>query len=120
VEEVSEYKTSSKRPFCRSGNITTNGRLFKCLNCGLEANRDAVGVLNIGCLHLEGSVNGVVAHPLLLRLDGMKWEPRRAMNNRSNEHSRSRNLPTLVVESVNACKPLKILGRDPSEIPWFE
>jgi len=82
VEEVSEYKTSSRCPKCHSENITTNGRLFKCLNCGLEAHRDAVGVLNIGYLQGEGSVNGVVAHPLLLRWDGMRWEPRRAMNTR--------------------------------------
>jgi putative transposase len=81
VEEKSEYKTSSRCPFCHSENITTNGRLFKCLNCGLEAHRDAVGALNIGCLQGEGSVNGVVAHPLLLRWSGMKWEPKRAMNN---------------------------------------
>jgi len=60
----------------------TRGRLFKCLSCGLEANRDAVGVLNIGYLH-GGSVNGVVAHSLLLRWNGMRWEPRRAMNNQS-------------------------------------
>jgi len=42
-----------------------------------------------------------VAYPLLLRWNGMRWEPRRAMNNRPNEHSRSKNLPTSVVESVN-------------------
>jgi putative transposase len=82
VEEKSEYKTSSKCPLCRSEDIVTRGRLFKCLSCGLEANRDAVGVLNIGHLH-GGSVNGVVAHPLLLRWNGMRWEPRRAMNNQS-------------------------------------
>jgi putative transposase len=80
VEEKSEYKTSSRCPFCRSENITTNGRLFKCLDCRLEAHRDVVGALNIGCLY-GGSVNGVVAHPLLLRWNGMKWEPKRAMNN---------------------------------------
>jgi putative transposase len=60
VEEKSEYKTSSKCPLCHSEDITTKGRLFKCLSCGLEANRDAVGALNIGCLH-GGGVNGVVA-----------------------------------------------------------
>jgi putative transposase len=75
VEEVSEYKTSSKCPYCGSENVTNRGRLFKCYDCGLEAHRDAVGVLNIGHLN-GGGVNGVVAHPLLLR-----WEPRRAMNN---------------------------------------
>ena len=80
VVEVSEHKTSSRCPFCTSENITTNGRFFKCLDCGLEANRDAVGVLNIGCLN-GGSVNWVVAHPTLLVWDGMRWEPKRAVNN---------------------------------------
>jgi putative transposase len=80
VEEKSEYKPSSKCPLCRSENVTTKGRLFKCLSCGLKANRDAIGVLNIGHLH-GGSVNGVVAHPLLLRWNGIMWEPKRAMNN---------------------------------------
>jgi putative transposase len=79
--EVSEYKTSSKCPYCGSENVTNRGRLFKCYDCGLEAHRDAVGVLNIGHLN-GGGVNGVVAHPLLLRWDGMRWEPKRAMNNR--------------------------------------
>jgi putative transposase len=82
VEEKSEYKTSSKCPLCRSEDIITKRRFFKCLSCGLEANRDAVGVLNIGYLH-GGSINRVVTHPLLLRWNGMKWEPRRAMNNQS-------------------------------------
>jgi putative transposase len=80
VEEKSEYRTSSKCPFCHSEDILTRGRLFRCLYCGLEANRDAVGVLNIGYLH-GGGVNWVVAHPLLLRWDGMRWEPRRAVKN---------------------------------------
>jgi transposase len=37
--------------------VTDKRRLLKCLSCGLEANRDAAGVLNIGYLH-GGSVNG--------------------------------------------------------------
>jgi putative transposase len=57
VEEKSEYKTSSKCPLRHSEDIVTRGRIFKCLCCGLEANRDAVGVLNIGYLH-GGGVNG--------------------------------------------------------------
>jgi transposase len=57
-EEKSEYKTPSKCPLCRSENVMARGRLFKCLSCGLEANRDAVGVLNIGYLH-GGGVSGV-------------------------------------------------------------
>jgi transposase len=104
VEEKSEYKTSSKCPLCRSEDIATRGRLFKCLCCGLEANRDAVGVLNIGHLH-GGGVNGVVAHPLLLRWNGMRWEPRRAMNNQPVKRPRSKNLPALAVESVNRRAP---------------
>jgi IS605 OrfB family transposase len=79
VEEKSEYGTSSE---CTSEDITTGGRLFRCLCCGLEAKRDAVGVLNIGSRQGENT-NGVVAckHPLLLRWDGMRWEPRRAVKN---------------------------------------
>jgi len=57
VEERSEYKTSSKCPLCHSEDIATRGRLFKCLSCGLEANRDAVGVPNIGHLH-EAALTG--------------------------------------------------------------
>jgi hypothetical protein len=40
--------------------------------------------LDIGYLH-KGSINWVVAfkHPLLLRWDGMRWKPRRAVKNRS-------------------------------------
>ncbi|MGC8937185.1 MAG: hypothetical protein ACP5KV_07500, partial [Candidatus Methanomethylicaceae archaeon] len=50
-----------------------------------EANRDAIGVLNIGLAQgakpPAEAVNGAVARPLLLRWDGMRWEPKRAMNN---------------------------------------
>jgi len=81
VEEKSEYRTSSKCPFCHSEDILTRGRLFRCLYCGLEGNRDAVGVLNIGSRQGE-NINGVVAYPLLLRWDGMRWEPKRAVKNR--------------------------------------
>jgi putative transposase len=109
VEEESEYKTSSKCPYCGSENVTNRGRLFKCYDCGLEAHRDAVGVLNIGHLN-GGGVNGEVAHPLLLRWDGMRWEPRRGYEQPTNEHPRSKNLPTSVVESVNSI-PRPILER---------
>ncbi|MBS7618050.1 transposase [Candidatus Bathyarchaeota archaeon] len=95
----SEYETSSTCPRCRSKNTTARGRLFRCLSCGLEAHRDAVGVLNIARLN-GGEVNGVVAHPLLLRWNGMRWKPKRAMNNRADENPRSRNLPASAVESV--------------------
>jgi len=48
VAEVSEHKTSSVCPRCGSGKVIKRGRLFKCVDCGVEANRDSVGVLNIG------------------------------------------------------------------------
>lgn len=58
-----------KYPRCPSGNATTKGRLFKCPDCGLEANKDAVGVLNIGRLH-EVALTGVAGtSPLLLVWD---------------------------------------------------
>ncbi|PUA32607.1 MAG: hypothetical protein B9J98_03905, partial [Candidatus Terraquivivens tikiterensis] len=84
VAEVSEHKTSSICPRCRSGRVIKRGRLFECLDCGVEANRDSVGVLNIGLAWgaklPAGAVNGAMARPLLLRWDGMRWEPRRAMS----------------------------------------
>jgi transposase len=57
VEEKSEYKMSSKCSLCRSEDVMARGRLFKCLSCGLGANREAVGVLNIGYLY-GGGVSG--------------------------------------------------------------
>ncbi|MEM3602696.1 MAG: transposase, partial [Candidatus Bathyarchaeia archaeon] len=99
VKEESERETSSVCPICRSRNTASKGRLFKCLSCRLEAHRDAVGVLNIARLY-GGEVNGVVAHPLLLRWNGMMWKPKRAMNNRADENLRSKNLPASAVESV--------------------
>ncbi|MBS7627562.1 transposase [Candidatus Bathyarchaeota archaeon] len=100
VKEESEYETSSICPRCHSKNTVARRRLFKCLSCGLEAHRDAVGVLNIARLN-GGEVNGVVAHPMLLRWNGMRWEPKTAMNNRADENLRSKNLPASAVESVN-------------------
>jgi len=57
--------------------INDKRRLLKCLSCGLEANRDAAGVLNIG-YPMEVALTGNAA--LLLRWNGMRWEPRRAVN----------------------------------------
>lgn len=45
---VDERGTSSECPKCGSRNIIKRGRLFKCKECGIEANRDSVGALNIG------------------------------------------------------------------------
>jgi len=88
VVEVSEYKTSSTCPFCGSeGNRRYRG-LFYCPKCQKVMNADVVGVLNIA--KNNGTIipspswrdrdNGLVAQPLLLGWNGMKWEPRRAMN----------------------------------------
>jgi putative transposase len=107
VEEKSEYKTSSRCPLCRSEEIMTRGRLFKCLSCGLEANRDTVGALNIGHLH-GGGVNRVVAHPKLLRWNGMRWKPKRAMNNQPMTTLEAKISTSEVVESVN---PYTIIRR---------
>ncbi len=82
VEEASEYKTSSRCIRCRSENIERKGRLFRCLNCGLEANRDAIGVLNMADLQYEGTAIRVVTHPNLLKWDGVRWQPKRAMTHR--------------------------------------
>jgi putative transposase len=82
VKKVSEYKTSSICPRCGSENVRREGRLFKCLDCGLEANRDAIGVLNMANLHNEGTAIRVMTHPKLLRWDGMKWERNSAMTHR--------------------------------------
>jgi len=79
VKEVNEYKTSSICIRCDSENIERKGRLFKCLECGLEANRDAIGVLNMANLHNGGTAIRVMTHPNLLKWDGMKWQPKRAM-----------------------------------------
>ena len=81
VVEVSEYRTSSTCPRCGSNKVVRRGRMFKCLKCGLDAHRDVVGVINMGTLHNGGMPIGLVAQPLLLRWNGMRWEPRRAMKN---------------------------------------
>jgi putative transposase len=86
VVGVDERKTSSVRPSCGSDRAVKRGRLFKCLSCGIEAHRDAVGVLNIGLAQgaklPKGAINGLMAEPLLLRWNGMRWKPKRAVNTR--------------------------------------
>jgi len=56
VTEVKESYTSSVCPRCGSKNVEKRKRLFKCLSCGLEAHRDAVGCVNIGLVK-RGAVN---------------------------------------------------------------
>jgi hypothetical protein len=70
-------------------------------------NADVVGALNIAgndgtiipSLH-RGRDNGVVAHPKLLRWNGMRWEPKRAMNNRPMNTLEAKISTSEVVESV--------------------
>ena len=82
VKEVSEYKTSSRCVRCSSENVVRQGKLFKCLDCGLEAHRDAIGVLNMANLY-GGTAIRVVTHPNLLKWDGMRWERNNAMTHQS-------------------------------------
>ena len=88
VEEKSEYGTSSECPFCHSKGTRRHRGLFYCRKCDMVMNADAVGALNMtrndGTIipsPSRGRDNGVVAHPLLLRWNGMRWKPKRAMNN---------------------------------------
>ncbi len=70
VTTVEERGTSSQCPRCGSKHIVRKGRLFRCLDCGLEAHRDAVGCVNIGLAQGEpipaGVINRAVTRPTLL------------------------------------------------------
>ena len=69
VKLVKESDTSSVCPRCGSTNAYKHKRLFKCFNCGLEAHRDVVGVLNIAHLSVRtGGFNGGLALPELPRV----------------------------------------------------
>ena len=88
VEEKSEYETSSECPFCHSKGTRRHRGLFYCRKCDMAINADTVGALNMarndGTIipsPTRGRDNGAVAHPLLLRWNGMRWEPKRAVNN---------------------------------------
>jgi len=88
VEEIDEHGTSSECPFCGARGVRRHRGMFYCPKCEKVMNADVVGVLNIAKRY--GSIipspswrdrdNGVVADPLLLRWDGCRWEPRRAVN----------------------------------------
>ncbi len=58
VKLVDERNTSSRCPWCGSGKFVRRGRLFKCLNCGIEAHRDVVDVLNIALVSVKPSKPG--------------------------------------------------------------
>jgi putative transposase len=79
VEEKGEYGTSSECPFCHFKGTRRYRGIFYCGKCDMAMNADAVGALNMA--RKDGTIipspswgrdNGVVAHPLLLRWDGMK------------------------------------------------
>lgn len=68
VKLVDESYTSSQCPRCGSRKVIKRKRLFKCINCRLEAHRDAVGCVNIGLAQGEipaEAINRAVACPLL-------------------------------------------------------
>ena len=69
VRREDERGSSSECPRCGSKRIVKRGRLFKCVDCKLEAHRDAVGSVNIGLAQGErlpaGVINRAVARPLL-------------------------------------------------------
>jgi len=47
IVEINEYNTSTICPRCNSDHMYKHKKLCKCLNCGFEAQRDAVGVINV-------------------------------------------------------------------------
>jgi len=70
VSEEDESYTSSVCPKCCSSNVIKRKRLFKCLDCTLEAHRDSVGCVNIRLAHTGGEVaNWALASPLLLSVE---------------------------------------------------
>jgi len=94
VAEVSEAHTSDTCPRCHSRDSERRKRLFRCLRCGLQANRDAVGVANIASLQGERAVR-VVAHPLLLRWDGCRWKGNSPMPTKARMSRRETRIPRL-------------------------
>jgi putative transposase len=73
VTEIDERGTSSVCPRCGATRVVRKGRLFKCVQCKLEAHRDAVGCVNIGLAqgdHLAaGVINRAVTRPSFLSVE---------------------------------------------------
>jgi putative transposase len=88
IETVSEAYTSQTCPRCHSRHSLRVLRGFQCLDCGLEAHRDAVGVLNMAARCGEHAVRPMV-WPMLLRWDGCGW-------------NRNNGMPTLEMSRVEA------------------
>ena len=78
IQTVSEAYTSQTCPRCGSRHSLRVLRRFHCLDCGLEAHRDAVGVLNIAARCGEYAVRPM-AWPMLLRWDGCRWNRNNGM-----------------------------------------
>jgi putative transposase len=78
VRTVSEAYTSQTCPRCHSRHSLRVLCGFRCLDCGLEAHRDAVGVLNIAARCGEHAVRPMV-WPMLLRWDGCGWNRNNGM-----------------------------------------
>jgi len=70
VRRGSKRGASSKCPVCGSGHVVKRGRLFKCMECEIEAHRDAVGSVNIGLAQGEvipAGVDRAVTRPFALQ-----------------------------------------------------
>ena len=78
VRTISEARTSQTCPHCRSRHSLHVLRGFRCLDCGLEAHRDAVGVLNMAA-RCGGYAVRPMAWPMLLRWDGCGWNRNNGM-----------------------------------------
>jgi putative transposase len=78
IETVSEAYTSQTCPRCHSRHSLRVLRGFRCLDCGLEAHRDAVGVLNMAA-RCGGYAVRPMAWPMLLHWDGCGWNRNNGM-----------------------------------------
>ena len=78
VRTISEAYTSQTCPRCRSRHSERVLRGFRCLDCGLEAHRDAVGVLNMAA-RCGGYAVKPMVWPMLLHWDGCGWNRNNGM-----------------------------------------
>jgi putative transposase len=78
VRTVSEAYTSQTCPRCHSRHSLRVLRGFRCLDCGLEAHRDAVGVVNMAA-RCGGYAVRPMVWPMLLRWDGCGWNRNNGM-----------------------------------------
>jgi len=100
VRTVCEAYTSQTCPRCGSRNTERILRRFRCLGCGLEAHRDAVGVSNIATRCGEYAVRPMV-WPMLLRWDGCGWNRNNGMPTQQMIRVEARIPTTSVAERIN-------------------